>query len=111
MFLSKVFSMSEMSIYQILRLNYFKKSKEWWPDDVDGDCISFDLYRNTENSVVLFKKWREDFRNQEYCQVYQQCFYLEELSQIQWSISKKNKTMEEPMKQKLEIKTSFRLLF
>ena len=24
-----------------------------------------------------------------YCQFYQQCFYLEELSQIQWSISKK----------------------
>ena len=27
MFLSKAFSMSEMNIYQILRLNYYKKKK------------------------------------------------------------------------------------
>ena len=79
--------MSEMHIYLFLRLNYFKKSKEWWTDDVDGDCISFDLYRNTENSVVLLKRWRGDFRKEEYCHIYQQCFSLEELSQIQWSIS------------------------
>ena len=32
-----------MDIYQILRLNYFKKFKEWWTDDVDGDCIKFNL--------------------------------------------------------------------
>ena len=39
--------MSEMNIYQILRLNYYKKQKGWWTDDVDGDCFSFNLYRNT----------------------------------------------------------------
>ena len=89
MFLSNEFSMSEMEIYQILRLNYYKKLKEWWTDDVDGDCISSNLYRNTENSIVLLKRWRGDFRKEEYCQIYQQCFYLEEVSQIQWSISKK----------------------
>ena len=35
MFLSKAFSMSEMNIYQILKLNYYKKQREWWTDDVD----------------------------------------------------------------------------
>ena len=38
-FLSKAFSMSEMNIYiyQILRLNYYKKKqKKWWTGDVDG---------------------------------------------------------------------------
>ena len=88
MFLSKLFPMSEMKIYQILRLNYYKKQKEWWTDDVDGDCISFNLYRNTETSIILLRRWRGDFRK-EYCQIYQQCFYLDELTQIEWSISKK----------------------
>ena len=37
--------MSEMDIYQILRLNYYKKLKEWWADDVDGGCVSFNLYK------------------------------------------------------------------
>ena len=91
MFLSKAFSRSEMNIYQILRLNYYKKQKEWWIDDVDGDRISFNLYRNTESSIILLKRWRGDFRKEEYCQIYQQCFYLEELTQIEWSISKKQK--------------------
>ena len=81
--------MSEMNIYQILRLNYYKKQKEWWTDDVDGDCISFNLYRNTESSMILLKRWRGDFRKEEYCQIYQQCFYVEELTQIEWSISNK----------------------
>ena len=45
MFLSNAFSMSGMESYQILRLNYYKKVKDWWTDDVDGDCISFNLYR------------------------------------------------------------------
>ena len=53
MFLSKAFSISEINLYQILRLNYYKKLKEWRTDDVDGDCISFNLYRNTESSIVL----------------------------------------------------------
>ena len=47
------------------------------------------MYRNTESSIILLKRWRGDFRKKEYCQIYQQCFYLEELTQIEWSISKK----------------------
>ena len=86
---SKAFSMSEADIYQILSLNYYIKLKEWWKDDVDGDCISFNLYRNKETSIILLKRWRGDFRKEEYRQIYQQGFYLEELSQIQWSISRK----------------------
>ena len=89
MFLSKAFSMFEMNIYQILRLNYYKKQKEWWTDDVDGDCISFNLYRNTESLIILLKRWRGVFRKEEYCQIYQLSFYLEEVTQIEWSISKK----------------------
>ena len=64
--------MSKMDIYQILRLNYYKKLKEWWTDDVDGDCITFNLYRNTENSIILFKRWRGDYKKEEHCQIYQQ---------------------------------------
>ena len=65
MFLSKAFSMSKMDIHQILRLNYYKKLQEWWTDDVDGDCITFDLCRNTENSIALLKRWIGDFRKEE----------------------------------------------
>ena len=89
MFPSKAFSMSELKIYQILKLNYYKKLQEWWTHEVDGDCISFNLYRNTESSIVLLKRWRGDCKKEEYCQIYQQCFYFEELTQIGWSISKK----------------------
>ena len=32
MFLSKAFSMSEMDIHKILRLNYYKKLQEWWTE-------------------------------------------------------------------------------
>ena len=32
--------MSEMNIYQVLRLNYYRKQKEWWTDDAGRDCIS-----------------------------------------------------------------------
>ena len=39
MFLSRAFSMSEMNIYQILRLNYYKSQKKWWTDDVDGVLV------------------------------------------------------------------------
>ena len=74
MFLSKAFSMSEKNIYQILRLKYYKKQEEWWTDDFDGDCFSFHLYRTTESSIILLKAWRGDFRKEEYCQIYQQCF-------------------------------------
>ena len=59
MFPSKAFSMSELDIYQILKLNYYKKLHEWWTDEVDGDCISFNLYRNTESSRVLLKDGEE----------------------------------------------------
>ena len=44
--------MSEIDIHQILRLNY-KKLQEWWTGGVDRDCISFNLYRITENSLFL----------------------------------------------------------
>ena len=70
-------------------MNYYKKLQEWWTDDVDKVCISFNLYRNTESSIVLLKGWIGDYKKEEYCQIYQQCFYLEELTQIGWSISKK----------------------
>ena len=82
--------MSEVEHYEILRLKYYKKLKEWWTDNVDGDCISFNLYRNTESSIILLKRWRGDFRKEEYCQIYQQCFCLEKLTEIEWSIRKKN---------------------
>ena len=49
------------------------------------------LYRNTEKSIILLKRWRGDFRKKEYCQIYRQCFHLEELTQIEWSVSKKHK--------------------
>ena len=87
MFPSKAFSMSELNIYQILKLNYYKKLQKWWIDEVDGDCNSFHLYRNTESSIVLLQRWRGDYKKEEYCQIYQQCFYLEKLIQIWWSIS------------------------
>ena len=76
-----------------------KKLQEWWTEDVDGGCIIFNLYRNTENLIVLLKRWRGDFRKGEYCQTYQQGFYLEELAQIELT---QNQTMEEPMIQKLK---------
>ena len=89
MFPSKAFSMSELNIYQILKLNYYTKLQEWWTNEVDGNCISFNLYRNTKSSIVLLKRWRRDYKKEEYCQIHQQCFYLEESTQIGWSISKK----------------------
>ena len=60
MFLSKAFSISDIDIHQILELNYCKKLQEWWTDDVDRDCIGFNLYRNTESSMILLKRWRGD---------------------------------------------------
>ena len=59
-------------------------------ENLDGDCISFNLYRNTENSIDLLKRYRGDFRKEEYCQTHQQGFHLEELTQIEWSIKKNN---------------------
>ena len=47
MFPSKAFLMSKTYIYQILNLNYYKKLKEWWTVEVNGDCISFNLFKNT----------------------------------------------------------------
>ena len=48
-----------MDFYQSLKLNYYKKLKEWYTDDVDGDCISFNLYGNTESSIILLKNGEE----------------------------------------------------
>ena len=59
MFLSNAFSISEMAFYQILRFNYYKKLKERWTDDVDGDCISFNLYRITDNQKFCLKDGEE----------------------------------------------------
>ena len=84
-----------MDVRQILKVNYCRKLQEWWIDDVDGDCISFNLYRNTESSMVLLKRWRRDYKKEEYCQIYQQCFDLKELAQIEWSIRKKQKKTEQ----------------
>ena len=58
--------MSKMGSHQILRLNYYKKLREWWTDVVDRDCISFNLYRNLENSINLLKIWIGDYRKEEY---------------------------------------------
>ena len=101
MFLSKAFLMSELDIYQILRLNYYTKLKKWWTDDVDGDCISFNLYRNTESSIILLKRWRNNFRKEE-------CCLLISRSQLRLSGRPvKNKTLEEPMKLEFRLGTSF----
>ena len=70
MFLTKAFLVSEMNVYQILRLNYYKKQKEWQTDDIDGDCNRFNLYKITETSLILLKRWRGDFRKEKYCQIY-----------------------------------------
>ena len=67
--------MSEMDIHQTLKLNYYTKLQEWQTDDVDGDLISFNLYRNTEFSKLLLKRWRGDYRKKEYCQIYQQYLF------------------------------------
>ena len=91
MFPSKSFPMFELNIYQILNLNYYKKLQEWWTDGVYGECNSLNLYRNTESSKNLLKRWKVDYKKEEYCQVYQHCFYLGELTQFEWSISKKTK--------------------
>ena len=81
--------MSEMDIYKILSLNYYKKLPEWWTDEVDGDCISFILYRNTENSVVLVKKMERRFQKRRVLPNLSTVFYVEELTEIEWSISEK----------------------
>ena len=48
------------------------------------------MYRNTESSVFFFlEKMERRLKKEEYCQIYQEFSYLEELSQIQWSVSKK----------------------
>ena len=39
MLLSKTFSMPEMDFYQNLRLKHYKKLKELWTDEIDGDCF------------------------------------------------------------------------
>ena len=70
MFQSKSFSMSEMEIHQLLKFNYYTKLQEWWTDDVDGGCTSFNLYRNTESSKILLRRWRGGYRKDKYCQIF-----------------------------------------
>ena len=80
--------MSEMDIHQIFKLNFYKKLQELWTDDVDGDCFSLNLKRNTESLIFLLKRLRGDYKKK-FRQIYQQRFYLEELTQIEWLVSKK----------------------
>ena len=49
-----------MDLHQIFKMNYYIKLQDWWTDDVNGDCISFNFYRNTENSMIFFKKDRKE---------------------------------------------------
>ena len=92
-----------MDIYKISRLNYYKILKAWWTNDVDGDCICFNLYRKTENSIILLKKGKEISEKKSTARFIDNVFLIE-LTQIEWSVSKKNNKMEEPMKQKLKIR-------
>ena len=45
-----------MDLHQIFKLNYYEKLQDWWTDDVNGDCISFNFYRNPESSMIFLKK-------------------------------------------------------
>ena len=88
MYLSNAFSMSEMEIYQILRLNYYNKLKSGGQMTLMKIVLVLTCIE-TQSSIILLKRWRGDYKKEQYCQIYQQCFYLEELTQIEWSISKK----------------------
>ena len=84
--LSKAFI--RIDIHQILRLNYCKNYKS----GEHKTLMEFVLvlkFKVKESSIILFKRWGGDFRKEEYCQTYQDCFYLEELTQIEWLIRKK----------------------
>ena len=81
--------MTEMEIHQILKLNCYKNLQERCTDDVDGDCISFNLYRNTKSSIVLLKTMNRRFQKSRVLPDLSTTFLFEELSQIHWSISKK----------------------
>ena len=59
-----------------------------------------------KNFNILLKRWRGDFKKKEFCQIYQQRFHFKDLTQIEWSISKKQK-MEESSKQKVKIRITF----
>ena len=57
----------------ILKLNYYENLKERWTVDVDGDCISFNLYKNTETSISskIVKKMESRFqKKKQYCRIY-----------------------------------------
>ena len=86
MFVS-VKNVSIKSVFNVLKghssefkVEQLQKLKEWWTDDVDGDCISFHSFRNTESSIILLKTERRS-QKKKYCQNYRQRFYLEELTQ------------------------------
>ena len=91
MFPSKALSTSEMNIHQILRLNHCKKLQEWWSEDVDEDCFSLNLYRNTESSIVLFKRWSggEEISERKSTAKLIINVFLKDLTQIEWSISER----------------------
>ena len=96
------------------QLSYFKiellqKLQEWWTEDVDGDCISFNLYRNSENSIVLLKRYKGDFRKEEYCQTYQQGFLYRRVNS-NWVVYQK-KQWKSLWNKNWRKRTSFWLLF
>ena len=57
--------MSELNIYQILKLNYenYKSGGQMTLMEI---LVSFNLYRNTEKSLILLKRWRGDYKKEEY---------------------------------------------
>ena len=79
--------MSELNIHQILSSNYYKKPQEWWTDDVDGYCFIFRLYRNTENSLILLKRWREISEKKSTARFFNNVL-IRRVTQIEWSFSK-----------------------
>ena len=61
MFLSKAFSMSEMNIYQILRLNYYKEQKGWWTE------IEWSISKKQRNGRVYETNNEDKEHHFDYC--------------------------------------------
>ena len=67
----------------------FKNLQEWRTDDVDGDCINFNLYRLTENSILLFENG-EEISEKKRTAKFINNFFFDELTQIEWSTEKQS---------------------
>ena len=59
-----------------------------WTDDVDGDCFDFSLYRNTEISKTLLKRWREITEKKSNARFFNNVL-IRRVTQIERSFSKK----------------------